>query len=402
MESHEVVTLPYLLVVNIPLYRSASGEWWGEPLWLKDLRLHLDGIKSFSLLCPLAPANQPTWERLDTAGITIHTTEQPGRRWIWKLPRIYRQVCRAVDQAAIVHIGVVGWPFPLGWVATVANLRRKRFQLVLVESAPWRIPADGSAPSLRKRFMSRLFEGMARWCVSRSDLLIATQPKYLDFARGRVRTFVNPASWIDEEVVLSDTAAELAWGTKVNRLLYAGRLTADKGVPHLLEAHRSLGGAAPELDIVGDGELRELCNQAAARSAGRLRVLPPVPYGPAFFNLLDQYPALLVPIRSDEQPRVIFDAYARAIPVIGSDAVGTASCVADGRTGWLFPAGDVGGLAALLRRAGEDVERLKVMGLNALKEVRGRTHCQMHRDRVRVIIDSLPAESDATPDGHRG
>ena len=83
------------------------------------------------------------------------------------------------------------------------------------------------------------------------------------------------------------------------RLLFAGRLVTAKGV-NTLEALRILDGRGirVRVDIIGEGGLRQSCeDSAAAFSSVQLSVLDPVPYGAPFFNLVRGYHALL-----DSQP----------------------------------------------------------------------------------------------------
>lgn len=382
------ISVPYLLVINIPLYRDPAGHWWGDPLWVKDLLLHTEGIDDLRLVCPQVSTNEPGWVRVETHEIAISGVIAPSRMWWWRATHLYRKIDAAVAQATIVHCGVAGWPYPLGWLAGLASLKRKRFLMIVVESSFWRIPR-GHAASLVRRLQALLFEAMARFLARRANLLVVTQPEYSLLAgSGAPRSFVNPATWIDDEFILTPQAADDIWKQKQPRLLYAGRLTAEKGVGVLLEALRTLGISAPAIDIIGEGELLAECRELAARMPQVVRVLSPVAYGRQFFELLDSYRAIIVPIRSDEQPRIVFDAYARAMPVFGSDAVGVASCVIDGLTGSLHRTGSAESLARSLLDAA-DTERLHKMGLNALLHVRSNTHRNMHRLRIERLQQTL-------------
>jgi glycosyltransferase involved in cell wall biosynthesis len=116
-------------------------------------------------------------------------------------------------------------------------------------------------------------------------------------------------------------------------------------------------------------------------------VLDPVPYGASFFELLRAYHVLLLPSLTEEQPRVLFDAYSQAVPVIASDTGGHRPYVQPDCTGWLVPAGDATALAAAIERACGSASELRTMGLAALEAVAGSTHRAMHRWRSRLIRD---------------
>ncbi len=61
------------------------------------------------------------------------------------------------------------------------------------------------------------------------------------------------------------------WHERAARVVYAGRLSSEKGVDVLVRAWSLLGSQAPELCIVGDGPLRAQLSQEAAQSSAPIR-----------------------------------------------------------------------------------------------------------------------------------
>ncbi len=110
-----------------------------------------------------------------------------------------------------------------------------------------------------------------------------------------------------------------------------------------------------------------------------------MPYGPRFFALVDRYHALLAPMLSDEQPRIVFDAAARALPVIASDADGLRPHVNEGASGTLVARGNAQALAAALERLSHDAAGLARMGMQALHDARPHTHRAMHARRSHLL-----------------
>jgi glycosyltransferase involved in cell wall biosynthesis len=204
---------------------------------------------------------------------------------------------------------------------------------------------------------------------------------------------VLAASWIDEANILGGSEAAEGWRKKLAdpsrppRLSFAGRLIPSKGILELLHAMDRVRerGIRAELDIYGFGELESRCRDAADRSGGAIRFRGSLPYGPSFFEALRACDVLVVPTLSDEQPRVVFDAFSQAIPVLASDTMGHRQCVEDGRTGMLFTAGDADAIAAVIQRASADRQKLAEMGLAALAVARSNTHAAMHRRRFELI-----------------
>ena len=142
-------------------------------------------------------------------------------------------------------------------------------------------------------------------------------------------------------------------------LLYAGRLTADKGVLVLLDA----AARCPDVPVViaGDGPLRGEAERRAA-ALPNVRLVGHRPRSEVA-DLMAAARAVVVPSQLYETfGMVAAEAHARAVPVLATAGGAVADVVVEGVTGWLFPRGDAGRLAALLQRAWDDPDRLRAMG----------------------------------------
>ena len=104
-----------------------------------------------------------------------------------------------------------------------------------------------------------------------------------------------------------------------------------------------------------------------------------------------RFDALLVPSLADEQPRVVYDAYSQALPVLASATPGLATCVQEGVTGRLFAPADAVALAETIASAARDPAALQPLGLAALEAARAMTHQEMHRRRHALIAAALAA-----------
>ena len=127
------------------------------------------------------------------------------------------------------------------------------------------------------------------------------------------------------------------------RLGYFGRLIPDKGAHLLIEAAKRLPDGWT-LDIAGTGDPAyvEVLKAAAPQ---RVRFLGWA--APGFF--FDRVDVMVLPsLWPDPQPRVTFEAFMHGVPVIGAQAGGIPEQIDEGRTGWLFEAGSVESLAAVL------------------------------------------------------
>ena len=402
----------YLNIIMIATYVDGEGKRYVDELWHKDLVRHLNPIRDLALAAPLRPAGSDATKLFhidhDLFEGTLTYVDLPECRSfanaIVTLPKALATLWRAIGEAEIVHIGVGGWPLPYGWFAAPMARLRGKFLLTNLESAAWRL---GWARPLRPKGLvtGAVYEVMGRLCVNLSDMVTSTQAAYLremllPWRRGRGHVF--SASWIDESVILSREQAEADWAQKLRdpsrplRAGFAANLLRSKGVCVLLEALRLLErrGIAVDVHMYGKGELLEECAAVASRLSGGISLTMggTLPYGPQFFEMLRGQDVVLVPSLTDEQPRLVYDCFSQAIPVIASDTTGLRECVTDSENGKFVPPGDPQALADAIANASADREMLRALGIASLDVARDLTHDKMHARRAAVIQSALHAK----------
>lgn len=266
---------------------------------------------------------------------------------------------------------------------------------MVIESTFWMAPTDRPA-GLKTRLSEAFHKRILRRCVRTAEARIFTQGWYRDLLLPGTteRSLIAPAAWIDEEKIRPDVAEPRSPGP--TRLIYPTRLISEKGVATVLEAARRLAERADVsslvLDIIGEGPMKDAVLEAAAclpDGPVRLRYLDPVPYGAPFFELLRGYDGVLIANRTEEQPRIAFDAFSQGLPCVASRTHGNGSVIEDGRTGLFFPPGDAPALAELLIRLAADTAPLATMRDAALATARTQTHQGMHRRREVFLRDVL-------------
>jgi glycosyltransferase involved in cell wall biosynthesis len=399
----------YLLVIHIPVIVDAQGQRWIERLWAVDLARHTDYIQKLTVACPFVRA-EPGADavRADEHGFAFVKIAYRQRSLLalFDAPLVAWQLWRLIGRNDFVH-SLYGqwWPLDTPYITNLITRLRGKCLMVNVEASPWRV-ARGEQVSLLRRWQAAVVEALNRWTISLADVAVFTHEGYLHdlMPRHAERGHVVHASWIDEAIVLGDAVAQARWqarwqgrqtdGTPVLRLLFAGRLQEDKGLHVLFDALRRLrstGRTRVQVSIIGAGELEGACREQARLSDDRvqLEVLEPVAYGEPFFALLRRYDAVLVPSLADEQPRIVYDAYSQALPVLASATPGLQTCVTHGVNGRLFAPADAQALADSIAWAADEPAELQRLGLAALATARATTHQGMHRRRHALIARVL-------------
>jgi len=179
-----------------------------------------------------------------------------------------------------------------------------------------------------------------------------------EFCRSKMIEAGLPADRIVIKPNFVDAPQQPQWTERVQGL-YLGRLTAEKGVGHLMSAWPEVGAAQP-LKVVGGGDLE-----------ARVRATAGVDYlgfksAAEVAGILAGVAYMVVPsVWYEGFPRTIVEAYAAGVPVVASRIGSLAEVVVDGETGLLFNPGDEADLAAKLRWAESHPAEMVVMGRKA-------------------------------------
>jgi glycogen(starch) synthase len=239
-----------------------------------------------------------------------------------------RAARRRADSADLVH---AHW-LPSGMVA--ATLGR-----------PFVVQLWGTDVELAKRMRP-----VARWVLRRARLVICPSNALAEAARslGAEEVRVIPSGVeIPEEVGAEAEPPEV---------LFAGRLSPEKGILELVEAARGM-----TLVVAGDGPLRP-------QVPGALGFVPHDELG----ALYERAAVVACPSHREGFGVVCAEAMAYGRPVVAGAVGGLLDLVVDGETGLLVPPHDAGALRAALEKLLGDRELRRRLGAAARERIRER------------------------------
>ena len=186
-----------------------------------------------------------------------------------------------------------------------------------------------------------------------------------------------PGTNIDVEPMPVDiTLFTPSTGSKENKLLFVGRLNAQKGAGLLLEA-LAASGSKCALDVIGEGDDRA----ALAARAATLGLASRVTFHGALAQsqvvpFYQRARAVVVPSQQEGLGLVAVEAQLCETPVIAFRSGGLTDVVIDGDTGYLVPSGDVRAMSLA-------IDAVDTNPSNAL--ARGRV------GRARMLLEFNPA-----------
>jgi glycosyltransferase involved in cell wall biosynthesis len=153
---------------------------------------------------------------------------------------------------------------------------------------------------------------------------------------------------------------------------FVGRLTCDKGIPELVDAFLQLGNRFPHLRLllVGcfeDEDPLPLETRRYLKTHSRVIFAGAVQDTTAYYAIAD---VVVLPSHREGLPTVVLEAQAAGKPVVGAAATGIVDVVSDGKTGLLFPVGDVPALTEALERLITDKALATKLGLAGMESVK--------------------------------
>jgi len=167
-------------------------------------------------------------------------------------------------------------------------------------------------------------------------------------------------------------------------LLFAGRLTVEKGVRVLIEAAARV---PTHVSLVGSGPLAT--DVEAAAHSGIVDYLGSQPHE-AVMEHVRRAVAVVVPsVWFEGLPLVLLEAFASATPVIASRVGSLAELVDEGLTGLLVEPNDATALADRLAWAANHVDEMREMGSNARRRFEARYRADRHLESLRRLYDSV-------------
>ncbi len=223
--------------------------------------------------------------------------------------------------------------------------------------------------------LARRARRLARPLLRRARVVICASEELAEAARelGAESVRVIPSG-----VDLPDTVAP---PDEPPHVLYAGRLSPEKGILDLVAAARGL-----PLVVAGDGPLRE-------RVPGARGFVPHV----ELLRLYERAAVIACPSRREGFGVVCAEAMAYGRPVVASAVGGLRDLVVDGETGLLVPPGDTAALRSALERLLADADLRRRLGAAARQRAAERLSWERSVSlTLRAYEDALAVEAPGT------
>lgn len=188
-----------------------------------------------------------------------------------------------------------------------------------------------------------------QWALGEKIARSAFTATITSFCKSQCMLFSEPSFWHKLHIVRCSVGKSFDVSNvqpipEAPRLVFVGRLCAEKGLPILVEAVARLveSGGRCELVLIGDGPLRNEIESIIERRKlqGAIQILGWK--GSLEVRAeMERSRALVLPSFAEGLPVVIMEAFALGRPVVTTQIAGIPELVIDKENGWLVPAGSV-------------------------------------------------------------
>lgn len=343
----------YVLAVQAPALRLGDGSFATESAFaihLKELRANLGG--DFERLVVLAPemskdfyAQHPASYGLiseEGDGISFVRAYQDGASprqfWTKEALPLWKQLGDLLSNAGYVHSGLAEniWVPYLALVNARTWLKRIPSTFVIdidfrqMSQRFYRTGVWSWKSYVINRLLHDPFKRVQLWLSVRTNKLVLLKSPSMVAAYGagrpHVKDFLDAAHGAQD--VISDAALERRLserrdGTQPLEVIYFGRFVPYKGLDLAMDAieHAITQRAKIHFTLVGNGECLDALRERSASPGlrGAVTFLPPVPYGPQLFHLVDRADVAIAAPKTEDTPRAALDAMARGLPIATFD-----------------------------------------------------------------------------------
>ena len=240
------------------------------------------------------------------------------------------------------------------------------------------------------------FEQFRRYSLRHADHLVGRSREAVDVARQK--GYAGPATVVPNAVdekcfrPLDRAKCKEHWNASGFVIGYVGRLVEEKGI---IDAVRALAETPSDVTmlVAGDGPLRSAIEQLAAQLnvLSRLRLVGNVaPHElPTLMNALNVLllPSRTTPTWKEQYGRVIIEAHACGIPVIGSNSGAIPDVIGDG--GIIVSEGDPRQLADAILWIRDHPESGSKMGMNGRVNALANCTWRAVAERMRFIYRNV-------------
>jgi glycosyltransferase involved in cell wall biosynthesis len=326
-----------LLVTHIPVYMQGQ-QAFTDANWQRDVLLARDWLAApfgpLILLCPSLPfsdAARTAWRLVPIGGAdrvrvvpSFDLRCRARQFWVVQRRQWMDDVRRELHSARIVHCSAADVFRPLWYLAHRAAVQAGKTTVLV---GPDMDPHLILPRSMRGRLQGLAFDQLMKRAMRRADLvLLKAGAVHARYAAGAPYGVPFCHSTHHEQDVIAEQCLEIRLamlqGGRPLKAVYAGRFIPPKGLLDALGAVASARqkGVMVEFHLFGSGPEEPALRRRVVELglSDLVHFHGCVDYDAQFFCQLAQHDVLLFLPTEEDTPRMLFDAMAAGLPLVGS------------------------------------------------------------------------------------
>lgn len=307
---------------------------------------------------------------------------------------LLRTLAREAREADLVHAHSYG--YHPSWAAPLAA----RLAGVPYVHTPHYHPPWSMEGGPRRRLLRGVYDRtLGPFSLAHADRVLAVSRAEVDLLAdaglpvGETRFVGNGVTWSEWDPAPDPAPAREALDLEGPAVVFAGRLAANKGLPHLVDAFAQVAPRHPDASLVLAGEDPGRGAHLLERAAGhgledRVELTGHLPRD-LYRSVLAAAEVLVLPSEYEACGIVLLEAMACRTPVVAADRGGMPEVVGD-ESGLVVPYGDPERLAEAVAGILADPGRAEEMGEAGRQRVAGSWTWEAVVDRVEAAYRELP------------
>jgi glycosyltransferase involved in cell wall biosynthesis len=329
-------------------------------------------------------------------------------QFLIKLPKITYIFLKKIHKNDVMHLSGLAYP-PLGMIAGLCCIIKRCKNRIAVFDADFigdlEIFIESEKPPINRYLLilaKNIYKFIFYLHINNSSLTFVFGDKLYGRYGKNKKVIKTYASWVREKDIISHKdlkkkIQKTLRGTQI-KLCFVGTLVDKKNPYYALEVVKLLKGnnIPVSLDIWGLGPLKEKLEKIIEKEDlwDEISFRGFSPYGEEFYNILRDYDAILITNLSGEQPRILFDALANGVIVIGSNIESFSSIINNGVNGFLC-AKDPKSFAAVIEMLYNEVflkkdkKFIEKIIFNGIRTVKNNTMESIYKTKMEIIKKSI-------------
>lgn len=212
--------------------------------------------------------------------------------------------------------------------------------------------------------------------------------KYSKFSKNPFKIYqpIVGEDQIIEESVLENKLNSIE--TDKIKFFYIGRLVYEKGLDTLIKGFVGVPKEKYEINIIGDGDEMERLKRLAEDLDVHVNFFGWVPWGEELFSIISRQHIIIIPHRTEEMTRTVFDSMAQGVGFITTKTIALSDVVSKVKNGMTFNVDDSDELNRHIKRTIGDTDMIKKWSRNSFNYIK------KHNSRTYIIERIKKLEKD--------